>query len=151
MNLVVREVAAMIALGGCMARACHGAMVIFLYGSLGAGKTTLVRGFMRGMGYAGAVKSPTYTLLEPYEANGRMLYHLDLYRVSDAAELDFLGLRELQDGHAVMLVEWPEYGQGFLPPADVVLTIEYSAEGRRVALEGLSGAGVQLVREIAAS
>ncbi len=141
MNLVVRDETAMVALGGRLARACQGAVVIYLYGPLGAGKTTLVKGFMRGMGYQGAVKSPTYTLVEPYDIAGRVFYHLDLYRVSDASELEYLGLRELQEGDAVVLVEWPEHGQGFLPAADIVLNIEYIPEGRHIELQGCSSPG----------
>lgn len=141
----------MVAVGEQLARACHGAVVFYLYGPLGAGKTTLVRGFMRGMGYSAAVKSPTYTLIEPYEVGTRHLYHLDLYRVRAAAELDYLGLRELQDSNAVILVEWPERGEGFLPPADVLLKIDYAGEGRRVSLEARSVLGEKLVEEFAAA
>ena len=75
-----------------------------------------MRGFMRAMGYGGAVKSPTYTLIEPYDVGDWRIYHLDLYRVEDAAELAYLGLRELYEGKAVMLVEWPERGGTYLPP-----------------------------------
>ena len=149
MKLVVHDGAAMAAVGELLAKACHDALVFYLYGELGAGKTTLVRGFMRGMGYSAAVKSPTYTLIEPYEVGARHLYHLDLYRVRDAAELDYLGLRELQDSNAILLVEWPERGEGFLPPADILLKIDYAAEGRHLSLEARSVAGEKLMREFA--
>jgi tRNA threonylcarbamoyladenosine biosynthesis protein TsaE len=147
MKLAVHDEAAMIAMGERLAGACHDPMVFYLYGPLGAGKTTLVRGFMRGLGYAAAVKSPTYTLIEPYEVGGRHVYHLDLYRVRDAAELEYLGLRELQDGSAVLLVEWPERGAGFLPPADVELAIDYDAEGegRQLALQAYGTVGERLI------
>ena len=150
MKLAVPDEAAMIALGERLAEACHDPAVFYLRGPLGAGKTTLVRGFMRGMGYDAAVKSPTYTLIEPYEAGSRLLYHLDLYRIHDAVELEYLGLRELQDGGAVLLVEWPERGAGFLPPADVSIEIDYAADGRRVSLKGHSAAGKNLLEEYAA-
>jgi tRNA threonylcarbamoyladenosine biosynthesis protein TsaE len=150
MKLAVPDEAAMIALGGRLAEACRGPAVIYLQGPLGAGKTTLVRGFMRGMGIGGAVKSPTYTLIEPYEAGSRRLYHLDLYRIHDAAELEYLGLRELQDGGAVILVEWPERGAGSLPSVDVSIGIDYTANGRRVTLEAHSDAGKSLVEACAA-
>jgi tRNA threonylcarbamoyladenosine biosynthesis protein TsaE len=146
MMLAVYDEAAMIAMGERLAGACHDPMVFYLYGPLGAGKTTLVRGFMRGLGYAAAVKSPTYTLIEPYEFGARRVYHLDLYRVREAAELEYLGLRELQDGSAVILVEWPERGAGFLPPADVELTIDYTeGEGRQLAMQARSAVGEKLV------
>ena len=135
----------MVAVGEQLAKACHEALVFYLYGPLGAGKTTLVRGFMRGMGYGAAVKSPTYTLMEPYEAGAWRLYHLDLYRIHDAVELEYLGLRDVQDGNAIILVEWPERGEDVLPPADVVLTIDYADDGRSVSLQAHSFAGEKLV------
>jgi len=147
MKLAVHDEAAMIAMGERLAGACHDSVVFYLYGPLGAGKTTLVRGFMRGLGYVAAVKSPTYTLIEPYEVAARRVYHLDLYRVRDAAELDYLGLRDLQDGNAVLLVEWPERGEGFLPPADVEITIDYAAEGegRQLAMQAHGTVGEKLI------
>jgi tRNA threonylcarbamoyladenosine biosynthesis protein TsaE len=147
MKLAVHDEAAMIAMGEQLAGSCHDPVVFYLYGPLGAGKTTLVRGFMRGLGYAAAVKSPTYTLIEPYEVGVRHVYHLDLYRVRDAAELDYLGLRDLQDGKAVLLVEWPERGEGFLPPADVEITIDYAAEGdgRQLAMQAHGTVGEKLI------
>lgn len=149
MKLAVHDEAAMVSVGGRLARACHDAVVVYLSGPLGAGKTTLVRGFMRGMGYGARVKSPTYTLIEPYEVEGRHLFHLDLYRVRDAAELIYLGLRELQDGNAIILVEWPELGEGFLPLADVLLKIDYADEGRSLSIEARSPAGERLVEVFA--
>jgi len=151
MKLAVPDEAAMVVLGGRLALACHDAMVFYLEGPLGAGKTTLVRGFMRGMRYDAAVKSPTYTLIEPYQAGDRHLFHLDLYRVHDPGELEYLGLRELQDGDAVILVEWPERGAGFLPPADVVLNIDYAAQGRHVVLEARTTAGERFIKVVAGS
>jgi tRNA threonylcarbamoyladenosine biosynthesis protein TsaE len=147
MKLAVHDEAAMIAMGERLAGACHDhdPVVVYLYGPLGAGKTTVVRGFMRGLGYDAAVKSPSYTLIEPYEVGARRVYHLDLYRVRDAAELEYLGLRELQDGNAVLLVEWPERGKGFLPPADVELTIDYAADGRQLTLQAHGAAGKKLI------
>lgn len=138
----------MLALGGRLARACHAAAVIYLYGPLGAGKTTFVRGFLRARGYAGTVKSPTYTLIEPYDIEDWHCYHLDLYRVEAAAELDYLGLRELYQGKALLLVEWPERGAGFLPPPDLVVDIEYAETGRVLHLEAKSAVGGTLLRTL---
>ena len=98
--------------------------VIYLRGDLGAGKTTLVRGLLRGLGYQAPVRSPTYTLIEPYEAVEPPVVHLDLYRLADPEELDYLGLRDLLERPGLMLVEWPERGAGALPPADLELFIE---------------------------
>lgn len=121
-------------LGARLADVCVAPMLIFLEGDLGAGKTTLARGFLRRLGHRGAVKSPTYTLIEPYEIDGRKVYHLDLYRVADPAELDYLGLREMLAEEAVLLIEWPERGAGWLPPADLRIVIRHRAEGREIML-----------------
>ena len=148
MKVVIRDEAEMLALGRRLARACHAATVIYLYGQLGAGKTTLVRGFMRAMGYGGAVKSPTYTLIEPYDVGDWRIYHLDLYRVEDAAELAYLGLRELYEGKSVMLVEWPERGGTYLPPPDLVMEIEYAIAGRQLLLKPLTSVGEALTADL---
>ncbi len=106
--------------------------VVFLRGDLGAGKTTLVRGLLRGLGHEGPVRSPTYTLIEPYEVAGQRLYHLDLYRLGDPEELEFLGLRDLLDGEALLLVEWPERGAGVLPEPELIIDIAHAPPGRRI-------------------
>ena len=96
-----------------------GTAVVFLEGQLGAGKTTLVRGVLRGLGHAGVVKSPTYTLLEPYNIAGQEIYHFDLYRVNDPQELEFVGFDEIVDGPGLKLFEWPEQAAAWLPRPDV--------------------------------
>ena len=141
MKFIIPDEEEMLVLGGKLAKACRRATIIYLRGQLGAGKTTLVRGFLRGMGYGAAVKSPTFTLVEPYEAAEWRLYHLDLYRIQKADELVYLGLRELQDHNVIVLVEWPERGEAYLPPADIVLVIDYAEHGRRVSLEPLTAVG----------
>lgn len=107
---------------------------LYLRGDLGTGKTTLVRGLLRGLGYQGAVRSPTYTLIEPYEAVEPRVMHLDLYRLADPEELDYLGLRDLLEHPGLILIEWPERGAGALPLADLELLIEHAGEGRRIRL-----------------
>jgi len=119
-------------LGQQFAKACNDGGVIYLHGALGAGKTTFVRGFCRGLGYTGFVRSPTFTLVESYLIEGREVHHFDLYRLTDAEELEFIGVRDYFTPQAVCLVEWPERGAGVLPEGDVKLAFTYVPEGRRV-------------------
>ncbi|MEX0430898.1 tRNA (adenosine(37)-N6)-threonylcarbamoyltransferase complex ATPase subunit type 1 TsaE [Spiribacter insolitus] len=111
---------------------------VHLTGDLGAGKTTLVRGFLRAAGHQGAVRSPTYTLIEPYELADGAVFHLDLYRLSDPEELEFIGLRELLDA-GLLLVEWPERGEGVLPAPGLRVHLALSGSGRLAHLEAVSG------------
>lgn len=113
--------------------------LVFLSGELGTGKTTLVRGVLRGWGHQGAVKSPTYTLIEPYELPRGKVYHLDLYRLGDPEELEFLGLRELLADEALLLVEWPERGEGWLPRPDLDIRLAHTPDGRGRQLEASAG------------
>ena len=106
--------------------------VIHLHGDLGAGKTTLARGFMRGYGIEGAIKSPTYTLVEPYELAQCQLYHFDLYRLASPDEVDFLGIDDYFNDHSVCLVEWPDKGGLRLPGPDLVLTLSSAGTGREL-------------------
>ena len=106
-----------------------GRALVFLHGQLGAGKTTLVRGVLQHFGYSGAVKSPTYTLLEPYTLNGQDAFHFDLYRVADPEELAFVGFDEIIDGPGIKLIEWPERASDWLPQADVDVYIEVVEAG----------------------
>ena len=125
-----------------LADACGQApLVVHLEGPLGAGKTTLVRGLLRGLGHAGRVRSPTFTLLEPYELPGCEVAHLDLYRLADPMELDYLGLSDLLRPGVLVLVEWAGKGGDRLPGADVRLTLEYDGEGRCARCEPGSSRG----------
>jgi len=138
-------------IGAGLAAAVSGECVIYLYGDLGAGKTTLTRGFLRGLGHQGAVKSPTYTLMEPYQVAGRPVYHLDLYRLADPGELEYLGIRDLLEQGAVLLVEWPERGEGELPPPDLVVDIQYLSSGRRLGFTAPTEEGLRVLGRFQAS
>ncbi len=129
------------ALGAVLGPLCRDGARIHLFGDLGAGKTTLVRGLLRGLGHRGAVRSPTYTLIEPYELEALTAYHLDLYRLGDAEELEWIGIRDLLDEDQLLLVEWPERGQGVLPAADLHVRLYYQGSGRRVVLAAQSERG----------
>lgn len=125
-----------LALGARLARAIAGrAGVIYLRGELGSGKTTLVRGLLRALGHTGAVRSPTYTLIEPYDGVEPPVVHLDLYRLSDPEELDYLGLRDLLGRAALLLIEWPERGAGALPRPDLEVRLEHAGAARRAVLQ----------------
>jgi tRNA threonylcarbamoyladenosine biosynthesis protein TsaE len=144
MKLQLADAAAMEALGARLAPLLDNA-IVYLQGELGAGKTTLARGILRGMGYNDKVRSPTYTLVEPYAVDQGMVYHLDLYRLADAEELEWLGLRDMLAEQAILLVEWPERGDGVLPEADLVVQIAPSGGGRSVDIVALTERGRQIL------
>jgi tRNA threonylcarbamoyladenosine biosynthesis protein TsaE len=123
-------------------------LLIALSGELGAGKTTLVGGFLAALGHAGPVRSPTYSLVEPYRLGDRDVYHCDLYRLRDPGELDDLGLRDLLVARSVLLVEWPERAGDRLRPADLTLVLAYGDEGRTVEITGSSAAGGEVLARL---
>lgn len=138
----------MLEFAGQFAHAVDNGTIIFLYGSLGSGKTTFTRGFLYGLGYEGKVKSPTYTLVEPYELDERKIFHFDLYRLTHPDELEQMGIRDYFTHDSICLVEWPENGFSLLPSADVACYFEFKNEGREVRIEALSDKGSEIVRQL---
>lgn len=121
-------------------------LVIYLQGPLGAGKTTFARGFLRGLGYQGVVKSPTYTLVEPYSFDSDLIcYHFDLYRLADPEELEFTGARDYFNASSICLIEWPEKASGYIAPADIDCVLEHDPHGRKITLTGCSAKGERLM------
>ncbi len=124
---------------------------IYLYGELGAGKTTFARGFLRALGVSGHVKSPTYTLVEPCETRVGCVYHFDLYRVKDPLELEYMGIKDYFLQQKIVLVEWPECGAGCLPSSDIDCYIEFFsdvAESRMIKLRAISAKGEAILQEL---
>lgn len=141
MNFYLEDEAATVAFGRALGQAIENGAVIYLEGRLGSGKTTLCRGVLRAFGYSGAVKSPTYTLVEPYEFGEVSVYHFDLYRLADPEELEYVGMRDYLSGGSVCLIEWPERGRGFLPRADLTARIGTQGRGRSLELESFTARG----------
>ena len=120
--------------------------IMLLKGDLGVGKTTFARGFIQASGFDGVVKSPTYTLVEPYEiSHQRMCYHFDLYRLGDPEELEFTGARDYFNETDVCIIEWPEKAKGFLPPADWICQLSHENEGRSLEVSALTEKGRALM------
>ncbi|MBT2787438.1 MULTISPECIES: tRNA (adenosine(37)-N6)-threonylcarbamoyltransferase complex ATPase subunit type 1 TsaE [unclassified Halomonas] len=132
---------AQVAFGEALGQVLQGRGLVYLEGELGAGKTTLTRGILRAYGHQGAVKSPTYTLVEPYELGSQRIYHLDLYRLSDPEELEFIGGRDVLADDALSIIEWPSRGEGWLPEPDLRLVLEVVDSGRLVSLVAGSDQG----------
>lgn len=143
MRLALADAAATEAAGAALAKAFPaGDCVIYLYGDLGAGKTTLVRGLLKALGHGGRVPSPTYTLVEPYELGRFSLKHLDLYRIADPEELAYLGMRDMT---GALVIEWPERGTHFLPEPDLECRLTVGPPGRILEAQGRSGLGREIL------
>jgi len=136
------------ALGAALGPVTDEYFCLFLSGALGSGKTTLTRSLLRALGWPGKVRSPTYTLVEPYRVGNRQVYHLDLYRLSDSQELELLGLRDFLEQRALLLVEWPERGADALPAPDLEIELRYyeeSTDARRALCRAGSTQGQEVL------
>lgn len=142
---------AQVAFGEALGKALQGIGQVHLEGELGAGKTTLARGVLRAYGYQGAVKSPTYTLVEPYRLGSRNIHHFDLYRLADPEELEFIGARDLLDRESLCLIEWPSRGEGWLPIPDLQVELSVAGSGRLAALQARTDHGERVLARLTAS
>lgn len=129
------------ALGGTLAAGAGPGRALYLRGDLGAGKTTVVRGLLRALGHAGRIKSPSYTLVEPYTLSRLHLYHFDFYRLKNSSEWLEAGFREYFNAQSMCVVEWPERAEGLLAPPDLELRLEFAGEARRATIESRTPSG----------
>ena len=144
LHLTLADPEATDALGGALGASRPSLAVVYLHGDLGAGKSTLARALLRALGVRGAIRSPTYTLIEPYRLDGgEEAVHLDLYRIAAAEELDFLGLDALAAQASLWLIEWPERGGKALPQADLRVFLAVAGDGREAVLEAATPSGCE--------
>ena len=148
-RLFLKDESATEAFGKTLAELSLGKGIITLSGDLGVGKTTLSRGLIRAFGHTGAVKSPTYTIVEPYDFSDKRIMHFDLYRLEDPEELEYLGFRDYLDDNTLCLIEWPEKAQGALPQVDLKLTLSYNPnEGRYIHWDSNSSHGHSIHQDL---
>ncbi|URJ30631.1 tRNA (adenosine(37)-N6)-threonylcarbamoyltransferase complex ATPase subunit type 1 TsaE [Candidatus Blochmannia vicinus (nom. nud.)] len=139
-------------LGAALASVCVRSCVVYLNGYVGSGKSVFCKGFLHALGHVGHINSPTYTLIESYILTHWHVYHFDFYRLTSSEELEYMGIRDYFDGHAVCLIEWPKQGMGFLPTEDIAVTMNYHdcKESRKVVIESFSNLGHRMLDDLLA-
>lgn len=150
-NLILPEERDTIAMGMALGSNLPAGFIAFFKGELGAGKTTFIRAMLQGLGFSGKVKSPTFTIVEEYELEKGPLFHFDFYRLSDPEELEYIGIFEYFRENAIVLIEWPEKGKGFLPNPDLILDFsvpDMPDKGRILAMESHSEKGDRILASI---
>lgn len=147
-NQVLVDDTATVAAGKTLAENITAGATVYLHGDLGAGKTTFSRGVIQGLGHTGNVKSPTYTLVEPYELAHVNAYHFDLYRLADPEELEFMGVRDYFSESAICLIEWPEKGGELLPEPDLDVELRYLGEQREILFQANTPRGTEILNRI---
>lgn len=147
--MIIKNEAELLQFGKSLGEVAVPPLVIYLKGDLGAGKTTLTRGFLTGKGFVGRVKSPTYTLVEPYHLENNLdIFHFDLYRIHDSEELELMGIRDYFHDHSLCLIEWPEHGQDRLPEPDIICTLAIENEMRCLEIAGQSEHGKRILKKL---
>lgn len=149
-TLILPDETHTLALGKALAQVLTQGGTLYLEGDLGAGKTTLARGLIQSLGQTGPIKSPTYTLVEPYDLPRGLVFHFDLYRLADPEELELMGIRDYFSPGAICLIEWPQRGAGLIPAPDLLLDLHKSGTGRQARLSAHTPAGRRMLQEIAA-
>lgn len=144
----MKDEAATIEAGKAFAAYLPVSLVVFLHGNLGAGKTTFVRGVLQGLGHQGKVKSPTYTIVEPYKVFGKILYHFDLYRFNDEEEWEMAGFREYFNDESICMIEWPEKAATLMPNADIDIELSLAKEGRCIKYTANNNKAAQLLSHL---
>jgi tRNA threonylcarbamoyladenosine biosynthesis protein TsaE len=146
-NIFLKDETQMTHFGAQLSQHVSSKLLIYLQGDLGMGKTTLVRGFLQGLGHKGRVKSPTYTLVEPYEMSGKSVYHFDLYRMAHPEELEMIGISEYLSENAICIIEWPEKGVGALPEPDLLIELAVQGQGRSLEMSAITSAGQKILEQ----
>lgn len=145
--MILKNEIELLKIGKILGKVATPPLVIYLTGELGAGKTTFSRGFLAGKGYEGRVKSPTYTLIEPYHLPNVDVFHFDFYRIQHSEELELMGIREFFYGGSICLIEWPEYGEGRIPKPDLEIKFEIIDDGRRLEIKDCSPNGKAVLEQ----